>query len=127
MATTDDLPSLLRARREQLGISIPHIARLTDMADSSYRRIEAGEVAVPSPERLSAIADTLQVPATDLFAAAGWIPEQDLPTLRPYLRTKYDLTPEAAADIEATFEALGKRYGIAFDRYHGGPKHGEDE
>lgn len=127
MAINDKLPALLRTRREQLGISIPQIAHATDMADSSYRRIESGEVAAPSPERLSAIAEALELPVSDLYAAAGWLPKRELPTLRPYLRTKYNLTDEAAAAIDAEFGAIGRKYGIEFNRDTDGPRTGEDE
>ena len=127
MARNDDLPRMLRARRKQLDISIPRVATRANMADSSYRRIETGEVAVPSPERLSAIAKALDLPASDLFVAAGWLSQRDMPTLRPYMRTKYNLTAEAAAAIDAEFNEIGRKYGIQFNRDTDGPNAGEDE
>jgi hypothetical protein len=48
----------------------------------------------------------------------------DLPSVRPYLRSKYgdQLPPEALADIEAHVRNVAARYGIAT-----GPTDGEDE
>ncbi|WP_068626995.1 MULTISPECIES: helix-turn-helix domain-containing protein [Tsukamurella] len=127
MAINDDLPTTLRTRRKQIGMSIPRLASLTGMAHSSYRRIESGEVTAPSPERLTAIAGALDMPASDLFVAAGWLSPRDMPTLRPYMRTKYNLTAEAAAAIDAEFNEIGRKYGIQFNRDTDGPRTGEDE
>ncbi|WP_181873882.1 helix-turn-helix domain-containing protein [Tsukamurella tyrosinosolvens] len=127
MAINDNLSSTLHTRRKQIGMSIPRLASLTGMADSSYRRIESGEVTAPSPERLTAIATALDMPASDLFVAAGWLSPRDMPTLRPYMRTKYNLTAEAAAAIDAEFNEIGRKYGIQFNRDTDGPNVGEDE
>ena len=127
MAINDDLPTTLRTRRKQIGMTIPRLASLTGMAHSTYRRIESGEVTAPSPERLTAIAAALDMPASDLFVAAGWLSPRDMPTLRPYMRTKYNLTAEAAAALDAEFNEIGRKYGIQFNRDTDGPRTGEDE
>lgn len=42
------------------------------------------------------------------------IPER-LPSFSPYLRTKYDLPPEAVAELERYFDMLRSYYGIPED------------
>lgn len=121
------LIDIIRKRREQLGLNKNVVATAAGIAPSTYQRIEQGTIAAPRAEVILAIAEVLDLPTSDLLAAAGWIPKHDLPTLRPYLRTKYHLTDKAVADIEATFQGIADRYGIDFDRDTGGPANGEDE
>ena len=76
------------------------------------------------PDRLIALAKGLEVPSADLYALAGIDLPETLPTLRPYLRSKYGtaLPPQALADIAAYVERVASSYGITT-----GPAPGEDE
>lgn len=121
------LAHVIKKRRHELGLSTYAVSAAAGLVRSTYVRIETGEVTDPRPEKLQAIADALDLSAADLFAAAGWLPRRDLPHLKPYLRTRYSLTDEAVADIEATFQQIGEKYGIDFDRDAGFPRAGEDE
>ena len=121
------LAAALQRRRESLGLTPYAVAKQAGIARSTYVRLETGHISDPRTENLQAIADALDMPATDLYALAGRLPGRELPTLRPYLRTKYSLTDEAVRDIEATFQGIADRYGIDFDRENGGPSNGEDE
>ena len=50
------------------------------------------------------------------------MPRDELPSFRPYPRTKYrDLPPEAVAEIESVFDRLAREYRLE------GPRDGEDE
>jgi hypothetical protein len=58
----------------------------------------------------------LRVPVADLYGLAGYEIPEGLPTLQPYLRAKYDLPPEAVADLERYFELLRNYYGVPKDQ-----------
>lgn len=75
-------------------------------------------------ERLAALARGLEVPPADLFALAGIDLPDELPTLRPYLRSKYGaaLPAEALAEIARYVDGVASRYGVTT-----GPAPGEDE
>lgn len=122
----EDLTKALRERRESLGWSANEVGRRVGISATTYWRIEDGQIASPKAETLQAIGEVLGISAGDLFASAGWMPKEELPTLRPYLRTKYDLPLEAMREIEAQFDEIAKKHGISFDA-DTGPSNGEDE
>ncbi|WP_235886952.1 helix-turn-helix domain-containing protein [Mycobacteroides chelonae] len=114
----------MRLSREALGLSANEVARRAGMHPSTYWRIETGQIPKPDADSLTAIATALDIPASDLFAASGWLPDSELPSLRPYLRTKYHLPPEAVSKLEASVKAIAGEYGISIGH---GPVRGEDE
>ncbi|SHU42681.1 helix-turn-helix domain-containing protein [Mycobacteroides abscessus] len=114
----------LRQHREALGFSANRVARRAGINPSTYWRIEAGQIPKPDTDSLLAIATALDIPTADLFAASGWLPDSELPSLRPYLRTKYHLPPEALTKLEASVTAIAGEYGISIGH---GPARGEDE
>ena len=83
-------------------------------------RWESGEDSPSRIDRLAVVAEALDLPPSDLYLAAGLDLSPDLPSMRPYLRSKYgdELPPEAIEQIEA----IAARYGIS-----AGPAPGEDE
>ena len=124
---TKQLTRILKQRREEEGLSNNEVARRAGVDAGTVWRIEQGMIASPKAESLQAIGEVLGIPASDLFATVGWMPEGELPTIRPYLRSKYrDLPPEAVAEIEAEFDAIAKKHGVSFNRGEG-PTNGEDE
>ncbi len=96
------------------------LERRTGIHQSRLSRWEAGIDAPARIDRLTALAEGLDLPPADLYLAAGLELAPDLPSMRPYLRSKYgeDLPPNAMAEIEA----IAARYGIP-----AGPGPGEDE
>lgn len=118
------LAALLKTRRTKLGLAANETARRAGIDQANYWHIEAGRVAKPDADKLLAIGHTLGIPASELFATTGWMPPAELPALRPYLRTRYHLPPEALAKLEASVKAIAGEYGISIDR---GPVNGEDE
>ncbi len=118
------LGSVLRERRQLLGLSLADVSQQTGIHRSVVWRIEEGQVERPAPDRLQRLAKALELPAADLFALVGYsLPATSLPPLRPYLRAKYGPLPETAlADVEAYLQRIAQRYGEA-----GEPIDGEDE
>jgi transcriptional regulator with XRE-family HTH domain len=116
------LAEMLRERRESLHLSASELARRAGINPGTVTRIELRQIANPLPESLAAMADVLGMPRADVFAATGWVPPAQLPTLRPYLRTKYhDLSEEALGEVERFIDVMQRRYG------NNGPTDREDE
>jgi transcriptional regulator with XRE-family HTH domain len=99
-------------RRKQLGLSMRQLAREIGTNISTISALEAGTSLSPQPDTLKAIARVLQIPISDLFITADWLPADELPTLKPYLRAKYhDLDEQAIAEIEAYANQRAQRHG----------------
>lgn len=120
----DSLPQIIKDRRVELGLSASELARRAGVQKSTISRLEAGERQTPKVDILIAIAKVLGLRSTDLFVAADWVNEGELPSFKPYLRAKYgDLPPKAVAELEASVARVVSRYG-----YDGsGPAPGADE
>jgi transcriptional regulator with XRE-family HTH domain len=88
------------------------LARDIGSSISTISTLEGGTNPNPQPDTLKAIARALDLPATDLFLVVDWLPADELPTLKPYLRAKYqDLDESAIADLEAYADRLIERHG----------------
>jgi imidazolonepropionase-like amidohydrolase len=78
-------------------------------------------------EEMRAIVTTahaLGLNVDEVLATAGLAEADNLPTFRPYLRSKYPELPEPAqAELDRYFSVLAERYGINVN----GPRAGEDE
>lgn len=118
------LGEVLRARREQLGYSQYGLEAVSGVDHSVIGRIESGHIAAPAPDKLARLASVLRLNVADVFLLAGYAAPRQLPSFRPYLRTRYgNLPPEALAQLDAYFERIQQAYG-------GGerePLDGEDE
>lgn len=119
-----EFSSFIRARRHELGISLGQLEARTGLHNSRISRWERGIEMPDRPERLVALAAGLEVPTADLYALAGVDIPDELPTLRPYLRSKYGgaLPDEALAEIARYSDQIASRYGVST-----GPAPGEDE
>jgi transcriptional regulator with XRE-family HTH domain len=110
------LGEYIRERRVSRGYSIYDAADLSGLHPSYWSKLETGQYEAPSPKHLQVIARALGVNIEDLYSLAGYdIPER-LPTFTPYLRAKYELPPEAIADLERFFDMLRSHYGIPKDQ-----------
>jgi transcriptional regulator with XRE-family HTH domain len=118
------LGKLLRDHREALGLSTRQLEAITGITGATIVRIEQGEFAAPAPDKLARLADALGIPLADVYAVAEYSAPKQLPTLKPYLRTKYrELPDEAATQIEAYADRLARKHGVNL----AGPAPGEDE
>lgn len=81
--------------------------------DVTIVRIERGEFAAPRPDKLSRLADALNLRLADIFAMADYVAPSELPTLAPYLQAKYpELPDEAVAAIGRYAARTAKQHGI---------------
>lgn len=116
------LGQFIRRVREQRGLGIRGLESASGVNVSSLFSLERGDILAPQPDTLKAIASALRLPVSDLYTVAGWLPANELPTLKPYLRAKYrDLDETAIADLEHYAEVLRRRHGGT------GPQAHEDE
>jgi transcriptional regulator with XRE-family HTH domain len=111
-----NLAAFIRSRRQSLGLSFADLAERSGLHVSYWSYLEAGRYQAPAPKHLKMIADALEVSIEDLYGLVGYdIPER-LPSFTPYLRAKYELPPEAIADLEKYFAQLRAYYGIPDDQ-----------
>jgi transcriptional regulator with XRE-family HTH domain len=122
--TARELGSYLRGIRQERGLTVREVGHRAGLRDSTVLRLEQGIVSAPHVDTLRAISQVLNLPPGDVLSRAGYVSEDDLPTLAPYLRTKYRRLPKSAVvEIEASFRRIAARHG--YDP--GGPAPGEDE
>ena len=113
------LGKLLRSSRDKLGLSASEVARRSSVDTATITRLEQAQIRSPKPETLRAIAQVLGIPTADLFAVADWLPPDELPSFRPYLRSKYrELPAEAVQEIEDVFERLARDHQLQTPRDH---------
>lgn len=103
---TARLGKAIRRHREAAGLSQAALAKAIGVPASTVFRLEKGEFGMPDPDKLSRLADALEIEAEELYALA---PYPALPDMAPYLRTKYGMSDEAVAEAEAFFQELKQR------------------
>lgn len=119
MATENTLQSLgdyIAARRSARGLSLTQAGEASGLHYSYWSKLESGLIQTPSPRHLKSVARALDVAVGELYALAGYDVPDRLPGFKPYLRAKYELPPEAIADLEKYFAQLRAYYGIPDDQ-----------
>lgn len=105
-------------------MSTRQLSAIAGVNDATIVRIEQGQFAAPSPEKLARLTEALGLKLADVFARAEYVAPSELPSFAPYLRSKYrDLPTGAVDELERFLQRLAKRHGIALE----GPAPGEDE
>jgi transcriptional regulator with XRE-family HTH domain len=89
------LATRLKELRRARGWTQQDLSRSSGLTRSYISRLEMGDIALPSSEKLRALSQALGTAPDDLLQAAGYIdnPAQasDLPDLKVYLRRKYSI------------------------------------
>lgn len=98
------LGSVLRSKREELGLSLRAVAQAAELAPSSVSRLENDEIGA-TDDTVRRLAKALRTSYRDLSVLA----DGNLPNFAPYLRAKYDLSPEAISQLEGHFAAVTKQ------------------
>jgi len=107
------LGQLLKARREERGLSTHRLAAAAEMDQATIVRLEAGSIVAPRPDKLSRIAQVLGISGADVFALAGYVVPSDLPSLRAYLSAKYGgLQVDDIDKIETYVARIAKKRGF---------------
>lgn len=99
------LARVLREARQASGLSIRRVAERAGVHHAGLARFELGERR-PTPETLARLATALELDEAELFALAGFRSPEGLPSFPTYLRTKYRLNGDQAAELAAHLERL---------------------
>lgn len=117
-----ELAAIVTRRREALGLSMRQVSVRTGFNIATIFSLESAANLSPLPGTLKAVADVLGLSISDLFIIADWLAADDLPALKPYLRSKYRVLDEQAiAELEGYANRLVQRHGGR------GPRDREDE
>lgn len=109
-ANAKKLGAFIREHRTAQGLSQEKLGKRAGVPGSTILRLERGEFAAPSPEKLQRLARALDVDFEDLFNLAGYATPEGLPGLPVYLRQKFDdLSDEGLAKVERYVQTLRKR------------------
>ena len=120
-AERQSLAKMLRSRRIELGLSAREVARQASVDNATITLLEQCKIMHPRVETVRALADALDIPLADIYSATNWLPEGELPSLRPYMRAKYgELSETDLCEIE-------RFVNVVSGRTRSGPRHGEDE
>jgi transcriptional regulator with XRE-family HTH domain len=120
-----ELGRVLRSQREGLGLSQRAISQVAGIQHSTLVRLEQGAFPSPRPETLAAVTAALGLNLADIYTLAGYPLPEELPSLTPYLRTKYRDLPDREIDqLTSEIQRVLRRHGIAPNN---GPEAGEDE
>ncbi len=103
------LGAVLKARRDELGLSTYQLAEKAEVDQATIVRLEKGAFMAPRPDKLARVAGALGLSGADLFAMAEYTTPLDLPSLGPYLRIKYCDLPEEDLDTIEAFVAETER------------------
>ena len=90
-ATKHSLAQTLTRLRKGAGLSLYGLGAASGVNRSVISRVESGEYQKPSPATLNRLAAAMNTDASELLTAAGYTANEAeaLPSIRPYLRTKY--------------------------------------
>lgn len=111
------LGELLRQKRKELGFTTYQLANAAGVRNSTVVRFEQGKFAAPRPDKLARFASLLGLPLADVYARAGYLVPEELPTFESYLKTKYQNLPTIAiAELKKLFEDLITRHGIEINQ-----------
>jgi transcriptional regulator with XRE-family HTH domain len=100
-----ELGAYVQKLRLETGLSIRGLARAADVDATGISRMEKGDE-IPTPHTLASLARVLEVDVSDLLILAGYPVTTELPAFQPYLRARYDLSPEAIEQLGAIFDLV---------------------
>jgi transcriptional regulator with XRE-family HTH domain len=112
--TPSTLGAYVRQARERAGLSLRNLEAIVGVSRQLLLRLEHDEVDNPSPTLLHQLAQALELDSDDLFAFVGYRPSEKLPSLTPYLRAKYRLSPAALTEASEALRNILDKY----DRDH---------
>lgn len=98
------LGALLRQHREKAGLSLYELARRSGVSRGKLLHIERGDVRQPTPATLNKLAAALGIEPEDFYDAMWQDSTKPLPSPAIYLRSKYHLSEDQIAQLQATIE-----------------------
>ena len=115
MGKHSSLAKRIRDLRQGYGWTQQDLSIESGLSRSYISRLEMGDIALPSNERLRSLASALQTPLDDLLQAAGFLDAPkvengiELPDLKTYLRQRYSIhEPVVLQALETLVKELTK-------------------
>lgn len=105
------LGHVLSKARQKKGLSLRDVEDLTGIQYTWIARLEHGDFAAPASERLTRLAELLDIDPERIDRLTRGQVSAALPEVRTYLRTKYELSPEQINEIEAVVERVRREAG----------------
>jgi|SRR5687768_12465759 len=108
------LASRIRELRQSIGFTQQELSHASGLSRSYISRLEMGDIALPSRDKLRSLATALGTSLNDLLQAAGFLdaPTEDgeLPDLRVYLGRKYGIHDHQVLQaFETLLDTLSKQ------------------
>lgn len=103
------LAEYLRSARTERGWSLRQLGAQADVDYTWIGHLEKGDFEVPDPRNLARVAYALGLNIADIYMEAGYPAQPALPSVRPYLRAKYGMPEEAAAEVERYINIINAR------------------
>lgn len=104
------LGQYLDSARRNAGLSVTALAELTGIPRSKMYELIGNQRQQPRVADLLALARALEVPTTELFEHAGIPMPPEAVSVEAFLRTAYELPPDAVAEAKASIEEIVARY-----------------
>jgi transcriptional regulator with XRE-family HTH domain len=105
-AQLNELGRLILRERSKAKLTQRELAEKAGVVNATIWHLERGDFKRPDPDKLQRIARALNLSAADFFAQVGYVHADHLPSLGPYLRTKFgdDLSAKDRKDVERYIE-----------------------
>jgi transcriptional regulator with XRE-family HTH domain len=93
------LGETLRAARQDAGLSVRELARLSGMTHGYLVKLELDQKEHPSADTLLRLAEVLELDPAELLAYVGLKPSSTLPPAAVYFRRKYGMSESDAEEV----------------------------
>lgn len=103
------LGALIAKARVVKGVSVRALAEQLGLNFSWLSKLEAGRYADPSPERLTRLAEALEIEPARIDRITKGSVAASLPGMRTYFRAKYGLTPDEADRVARYVQRLRRQ------------------
>jgi transcriptional regulator with XRE-family HTH domain len=110
-AQAKQLGTLIANSRRRKRLSYRALAQLAGVAYVWIARLERGEFRNPAGERLTRLAEVLEIDLERIDRVTRGHVSDSLPGVRTYFRAKYDLPPDAIGRVERLVDRLRKEHG----------------
>lgn len=105
------LAKRIKDLRRAAGFTQQDLSRASGLSRSYISRLEMGDIALPSRNKLRALATSLDATLDDLLQAAGFLDDlselSDLPDIKTYLRRKYGIyNPHVLQAVETIVQSV---------------------
>jgi transcriptional regulator with XRE-family HTH domain len=106
------LGRLLTQARKRKGLSLRALTDLTGISYAWLYLVEGGSFNQPAAERLTKLAEALDIDPEHIERITQGHVSKNLPSVRTYFRTKFELAPDEIDQIEDTIKQVQRKHNI---------------